>query len=116
MNNAETPKNFFDNEVAQNLTQLSEPMVKIFELTNNLYLNAIQQNWDLCATITPELNKLITSYSLQQAQNFNQYEKNLFTNLQRIFVELNERIGTQHASIKKLLDGFTHAAQRHKDK
>lgn len=107
--------NFFDNEIAQNLSKLSAPMLKIFELTNNLYFNALQQNWDTCSAISPELNKLITSYTTQQAQNFNQYEKLLFQNLQKLFAELNERATNQRDAIQKLLDGFTRAAQRHKN-
>ncbi len=108
--------NFFDNDVTQNLSKLSETMHKIFELTNNLYQNALQQNWDACLSISPELNKLLTSYTLQQVQNFNEYERTLFINIQRIFTELNERVTTHHRDIKRLLDGFTHAAQRHHQK
>ena len=51
MNASQT--NFFDNDVTQNLSKLSETMHKIFELTNNLYQNALQQNWDACLSISP---------------------------------------------------------------
>lgn len=104
-------QNFFDNDVTQNLTKLSQTMVKIFELTNDLCQNAIQQNWDNCLDISAELNKLLTSYTFQQVQNFNEHEKNLFVNIQRIFTELNERAGTYHKDLQKLLNGFANAAK-----
>ncbi len=104
--------NFFDNELTKNLQKLPMQMQRIFELMNQIYANALQQNWENCLAFTPELSNLINSYTIQQTQNFNDYEKSLFINIQKLFVDLNERLQTHHQAVKKLLDGFDHAAAR----